>query len=241
MTRQSENWKTAALGLLMGVAILGGLAKPSHAAVEVITCPASQVTGQIVNHLPTDWWTTPVRNSLQSVRVANSGGNTYLICDYGSAGFIQREAPAGANCRARGNRFRCETAVILPVPIPIPVPVPAPVPAPAPSATTANGSLGNGAGFDLDRGRSSGSTSDMAHYGALRMGMMNGATHTPIFATPPTRRECNRAAYGGGQFTASLGASWCVRTNEGNLSIVTITSLPTGDHGRLGFSYTTWR
>lgn len=235
MTRHIENWKTAALGLLIGIATLGGLAKPSHAAVEVITCPVGQVTGQIVNPMPTDWWTTPVRNRLQSVRVANSGGNTYLICDYGAAGFIQREAPAGANCRAVGNRFRCNTLVVVPIPIPIPVPTPTPTPIPAPSSGSMT--MSSGQGVDLDANNPGRNTSDLTLSGATNVVTLNGAQRAGGFSSAPSRAQCRGASYGAGAFNATVGTHWCIVTSDGRYARISVTNFSSGRVDQLEFDY----
>lgn len=235
MTRQLENWKTIALGLLIGIASLGGFAKPSHAAVEVITCPAGRVTGQIVNHLPSGWWTTPIDNRLQSVRVANSGGSTYLICDYGAAGFVQREAPAGANCRAVGNRFRCNTLVVVPIPIPIPVPTPTPGPVPAPSSGSIT--LRTGLGADLDANDTANNTLDLVLSGATNVVTMNGAQRTGTYSSPPSRAQCRSASYASGAFNATVGSHWCIVTSDGRYARISITNFSSGRVDQLDFDY----
>jgi len=111
MTRQTikQTILHAALGLgiLAGAQIAG--APAAEAAVQRIDCPVSQIRREVTTSLPSGWWNTPIVNALQDVRVITLGGRTALQCRYGAAGSIQRYAPRGATCTARGNHFVCQT------------------------------------------------------------------------------------------------------------------------------------
>lgn len=234
-----ENTKVLAQAGLIAVAALLGMARPGAAAVEIITCPAPQVRGEIVNGLPAGWWTTPVVSHLNSVRIGHSGGTTYLICDYGPSGFVQREAPAGATCTVAGNRFRCVTPVVLPTPIPIPVPVPTPVPTP-PGPMAGTITLRTGHGADLDANSPGASTSDLTLSGATNMVPLNGAGRSASFPTVPSHAQCASVGYTSNAFNATPGTHWCIRTSEGRYARISVTNYVSGRVDQLTFDYRVW-
>ncbi|MET0183547.1 MAG: hypothetical protein ABW199_11740, partial [Caulobacterales bacterium] len=95
---------------------LACFAAPAFA--DPIECPLSQVRREITTPTPSGWWNTPIVNSLTETRVQTIGGSPALMCIYGPAGSIQRNAPEGQNCTARTGGFDCVSR-IRPLPYPL--------------------------------------------------------------------------------------------------------------------------
>jgi len=93
------------------IKILAGLVLASSAgpalAEQRINCPQQQAKRMITDRLPSGWWTTPVVDGLSQTKIMNVGGQPTLMCVYGNAGSIQREAPSGKSCRAVTGGFVC--------------------------------------------------------------------------------------------------------------------------------------
>ncbi|MEO8529588.1 MAG: hypothetical protein ABI459_00035 [Deltaproteobacteria bacterium] len=96
--------------LLVAAALMIAGTGPAHAATETINCPLTQAKREVTTAIPSDWWNTPIVNNLSGTEVAVIGGQTALICRYGSSGSVQRYAPDGGDCVASGSGFSCETA-----------------------------------------------------------------------------------------------------------------------------------
>jgi hypothetical protein len=83
---------------------------PVHA--ESVSCPLTTADRRISNPLPPEWRPIPFAERLTGTRVTASGVLQTLICEYGEAGQIQREAPADTRCTARVYGFDCVGTVI---------------------------------------------------------------------------------------------------------------------------------
>lgn len=93
-------------GLLAGLAL--SIAAGPALAEQRINCPQQQAKRMITNNLPSGWWTTPVVDRVTETKTMNIGGKLALVCVYGNAGSIQRNAPNGKNCRAVSGGFVCQ-------------------------------------------------------------------------------------------------------------------------------------
>jgi len=102
------NAALAATLTLVGFGAVDTLTSKAEAA-ENINCPISQARRVITTSLPGGWWTTPIVNRLTNTKVSKIGGKPALICQYGSAGSVQRNAPNGQTCRARTGGFTCSS------------------------------------------------------------------------------------------------------------------------------------
>jgi len=86
--------------------LFAGLAGTA-AADSRIDCPLQQARRTITGNMANGWWTTPIVDRLSQTRIMNIGGKATLVCVYGNAGSVMREAPAGAQCRAVTGGFTC--------------------------------------------------------------------------------------------------------------------------------------
>jgi len=230
--------------------ILGGLLAAfaltllpiSSAAAETINCPLSQARRTITNDLPGGWWTTPIVNSLTGTRIQEIGGEPALICEYGPAGTIQRNAPDNHNCTARSGGFECTPRVIV-RPVPIPRPTPNPV-----THSTGPLSVPQSYTFDLDNGTVGAVGADI---------WFHAVTNTELYLEPRSGAQmavgdrtnrgfagcssesfsANRVALG----AVPVGSYVCVRTNEGRISQFRMNAISSGSPKTLTLGYTTWR
>jgi hypothetical protein len=209
------------------------------AAAESIECPLSQARRTITTDLPSGWWTTPIVNSLSETRVQTIGGNPALVCVYGPAGSIQRNAPDNHDCTARTGGFECTPRIrLLPIPIPLPT---TPAVHRGGSVLLAQTYL-----LDLDTGAVGGA-------GDL---WFQAATATEFYLTPRNgaqmavgdRSERGYAGCSAETFSTNRVAlsavpagSWvCMRTNEGRISQFRVNLIVPGSPRRLNIAYTTW-
>lgn len=93
------------IGLLAGLVLIASAG--TALAATRINCPQQQAKRMITDRLPSGWWTTPVVDRLSQTKIMNIGGQSTLVCVYGNAGSIQREAPKRKNCRAVSGGFTC--------------------------------------------------------------------------------------------------------------------------------------
>ena len=205
-----------------------------NAAAEDVDCPLAQARRTITNDLPSGWWTTPIVNSLTGTRIQNIGGEPALICEYGPAGTIQRNAPAGQSCRARTGGFTC-TARLTPAPRP---------------QTHSTGPLDvpQTYRFDLDEGRVGGAGADLWFRAETATSMfiepLNGAQIAIGDRTNRGFAGCSSAAYTTNRAPLSafpVGSYICVRTSEGRISQFRVNGVTDGSPRRLRLGYTTWR
>jgi len=91
------------------VAVGWTLPVAAASAETVIRCPLPQATRNVTERLPPNWWTTPVASRVTGTRIQQIGGRLALMCRYGEAGSIQRNAPHGQACTAIRGDFAAWT------------------------------------------------------------------------------------------------------------------------------------
>lgn len=219
----------------LGAVFLLFLFTAAPAGAETIACPLSQAQRTITNDLPSGWWTTPIANSLTETRVQEIGGEPALVCVYGPAGSVQRNAPANHTCTARTGGFECRRRGAF-------VPAPAPV-------THATGTLSVRQTyiFDLDTG-AVGSSGDI---------WFHAVTNTELYLEPRGGAQmavgdrsnrgfagCTAERFSTARVALSetpVGSYVCVRTNEGRISQFRVNAISAGSPKTLTLGYTTWR
>lgn len=223
----------------------------SAAADTRIDCPLPQVTRKITDNLPSGWWTTPVSNRLTETKVMSVGGKPTLLCLYGSSGSIQREAPAGRQCRAVTGGFTC-SGKTLQAPAPsvqiAPQQPVQPAPQQAGPVTFSTGALSVRQThlFDLDRGvLDQRPTADIWFQAKsaqeLFLTPRNGAAMSVSGARNRGKAGCAGGRYSGGSLPLAklpVGTYICVKTNEKRISEFRINGL---SKGTLSLGYTTWQ
>ncbi|KMW56661.1 Serine/threonine protein kinase [Candidatus Rhodobacter oscarellae] len=216
--------KTAAIATFATL-MLGPLA----AAAATIACPHTQIRREVTTALPSGWWNTPIVNSLKSTRVQNIGGKPALICDYGPAGTIQRYAPEGQSCTARGRGFTCASAG---------------------PRTHSTGPLDIPQTYlaDLDRGQVTQHGADIWFQAetASRLYLVprNGAKLGVGNRRNRGYAGCSGARYSNARVSLGdipVGSYVCVRTNEGRISQFRVNGLTGGSPKTLKLGYTTWQ
>lgn len=240
-------------GYLKGALLFGlaTVAMTTMAAADTrIACPLQQATRTITNNLPSGWWTTPVVNRLSETRVMNVGGKPTLLCIYGQSGSIQREAPAGRQCRSVTGGFMCSGAALkVPAPkVQIPQQPAQTAPQQAKPTTFSTGSLSVRQThlFDLDRGiMDNRSAADIWLEAKtakdLYLTPQNGAAISVSGSRNRGMSGCARARYSRGTLPLAklrVGTYVCVRTNEKRISEFRINGL---SKGTLSLGYTTWQ
>lgn len=223
--------------------VLGGVAaalalflSAPTAAAEAIECPLTQARRTITNDLPDGWWTTPIVSSLSDTRIQEIGGETALVCVYGSSGSVQRNAPPNQDCTARTGGFDCRRRLI---PLPLPRPTPS-------TYRTGPLSVPQTYVFDLDTG-AVGGQGDI---------WFEAVTHAELYLTPRGGARmavgdrsnrgyagCSSASYSTARVALSavpVGSYVCVRTNEGRISQFRVNAISAGSPKTLTLGYTTW-
>jgi len=188
---------------------------PTPAHAETYECPLSTARRNIVNTLPSGWYTTPVQNRLMATRVVNIGRQPTMSCDYGEVGSVMREVPAGQTCVARTGGFECASSS---------------GPTPMPTSETHRTGTFNVRGtydFDLDAGAEATRATSDFWYEVIRAGETyftprNGARLASFGAREPSYADCAAATLTNTRTrieTLGAGAAWlCVRTSEGRLA-----------------------
>lgn len=230
-------------GIVAGL-LFAGLAGTA-AAESRIDCPLQQARRTITGNMAKGWWTTPVVDRLSQTKIMNIGGKSTLVCVYGNAGSVMREAPAGQRCTAVTGGFKCSGGASPSVQIN--PQILQPVPQPSQPGTVAAGSLKVklSYSFDLDRG--------MISKGAAVDIWLEAKTRTDVYLTPRNgvslsvtgRRErgragCGKVRYSGGKVPLAklqTGYYVCVKTSEGRISEFRITGKSSG---ALSLTYKTW-
>jgi hypothetical protein len=224
--------------------LLGGLAAIfafcvfiDPVAAESFDCPLATARRAVTNSLPSGWYTTPVVSPLTETRMMNVGGQPHMVCQYGDAGAVVREAPADQVCVARSGGFECG---------------PASGPAPMPSSEThASGSFDvrGTYEFDLDSGGESRSPASDFWYEVERnnetyLNPRNGA-RLSVLTAEPSYADCTSAAYSSARtrIETMSGRSWiCVRTSEGRVGRFRIDGVSLLTSPRtMTVSFVTWR
>jgi hypothetical protein len=221
------------------------------ASAETVTCPLPNARREITTALPSGWWTTPIVNTLTETKIQNIGGKPALMCIYGPAGSIQRDAPANSNCTAQTGGFDCKVNLVI-----------------------KPGVLGHLGGlkvqpinpgtyksailnvrqtftFDLDEGveQGAGGAADLWFEAdtatLLYIVPRNGAT---MWTGDRSNRNYEGCAGADAHYTADrislsdlpVGSYVCVKTNGGRISQYRINALSAGSPKTLTIGFTTW-
>ncbi|MDH5559049.1 MAG: hypothetical protein OEZ03_17005 [Alphaproteobacteria bacterium] len=235
-------------GIVAGL-LFAGLAGTA-AADSRIDCPLQQARRTITGNMANGWWTTPVVDRLSQTKIMNIGGKATLVCVYGNAGSVMREAPGGQQCQAVTGGFKCSggkaPAPTVQINPQILKPVPQ-QPAPQQPGTVSAGSMKVRLSqtFDLDRG--------IIGKGAVAEIWLEAKTKTDVYLTPRNgvtlsvtggrergRAGCGKVRYSSGKVPLAklqTGYYICVKTNEGRISEFRITGK---SGGVLSLTYKTW-
>ncbi len=230
-------------GLLAGLVLVA--AAGSAAAETRINCPLQQARRTITDNLPSGWWTTPVVDRLSQTKIMNIGGKPTLMCIYGGAGSVQREAPAGQTCRAITGGFSCSGAKLqAPAPT-LQVPV-----QPAKPVTFSTGALSvrQTHVFDVDRGvMDQQSVADVWFQAKTAKDLFltprNGAAMSVSGSRNRGRAGCAKARYSKGAVPLAklpVGTYICVKTNERRIAEFRING-KAGNPVTLTLGYTSWK
>ncbi len=215
------------------------------ASAEPVECPLTQARRTITNDLPSGWWTTPIVNNLTETRVQDIGGQPALMCVYGPAGSVQRQAPANNRCTARTGGFDCTPNISI-APGTIRPGVIMPTPQAPHTLSTGPLSVPQTYLFDLDTG-AVGASGDV---------WFHAVTNTELYLEPSGgaqmavgdrsnrgRDGCAAAAYSTTRVALSavpVGSYVCVRTNQGRISQFRMNAISSGSPKTLSLGYTTW-
>lgn len=101
-----------AVALATGMTFCGG----NSAWAARVECPLARADRTISNTLPPEWRRVPYAQTLTRTRITESGVLQTLICEYGQAGAIEREAPAETRCTARTGGFDCLGPIVVAAP-----------------------------------------------------------------------------------------------------------------------------
>jgi hypothetical protein len=194
---------------------VAGSAVSAHANTTV-TCPLQTATRTIVNQLPAGWSAAQTASPVTNWRVDVVQGKQVLICEYGQAGSIQRQAPVGENCTKIPNRrFQC---------------VGLPPPPPPQAGVISEGQLviADNNTLDLDDGGSPDMRLRADNPFLRTLEPMNGAQFSPQGTAKPTYQTCVAAPYSPvpiPQAQLPIGVWLCVATSDGNVGRIRIAGI----------------
>jgi hypothetical protein len=77
-----------------------------------ISCPLITANRTLSDSLPAGWLVVPYSERVLATRVSTSGATQTLICDYGQAGLVQKNAPPDYVCAGRIGGFSCNLVVV---------------------------------------------------------------------------------------------------------------------------------
>lgn len=235
-------------GLLAGLLLAAGIG--TAAADTRIDCPLQQARRTITGNFPGGWWTTPIVDRLSQTKVMNIGGKPALMCIYGNAGSVQRNAPAGQSCRAVTGGFICsggQSAPSVQIEPKLQVPPPnAQQPAKAVTLSTGGLKVRLSQTFDLDRGvvgQSQGADIWLEARTAkdVYLSPRNGAAMSVSGGRNRGRDGCLKGRYSTGKVPLAklqVGTYICVKTSEKRISEFRINGKP---GSVLSLGYTTWK
>ncbi len=236
--------------LLGGIATLFAfvfisLSTVQTASAETINCPLPDAQRTITNTLPSGWWTTPIVNSLTETRIQDIGGTPALVCVYGAAGSVQRNAPDNHTCTARTGGFDCTPRVRL-TPIPLPIPIPRPGMTPAVHAQ-GGGVVRQTYMFDLDTGAETGAGADFWFRAVTATEMyiepQNGARLALGDRSERGFTGCSSASFSTARIPLAsipVGSFVCVRTSDDRISQFRMSAITPSSPRVLTINFTTW-
>lgn len=235
-------------GLLAGLVMLAA-AQPAFAETR-INCPLQKAKRTITDTLPNGWWTTPIVDRLSQTRVMKIAGKPALMCIYGNAGSIQRNAPANQSCRAVTGGFVCSGGAPAPtVQVQPKVQPTAPLQAKPVTYSTGRLSVPQTHTFDIDRGGVGKGAADDMWFQAktakdLYLTPRNGAKMSVSGKRNRGLAGCRTARYSAGATPLArlpVGTYICVRTNEGRIAEFRINGISGSGAKTLSLGYTTWK
>ncbi len=230
--------KMAMLAALLALG-LPWLANGAAAETRTFGCPSRAIETGIREAVPSPWFRVFRSGGLTRTWVEPiGGGRSRLVCDYGPAGRLTRIVLPPWRCRPAGlSGFTC-TAGRTPPP---------PPPPPAGPRVVASGTLTlpTSQAADLDRGRVTGRGADIRNLAPSYIRAVDGAMIADGFGrNPPGYEGCRRARYKQRAILPdsdrATGFHYCVRTNEGRISVLRLRSVSYGPGGQLVFDFTTW-
>jgi hypothetical protein len=231
----------------------------ASANAETINCPLTQARRTVTNELPTGWWTTPIVNSLTETKIQNIGGKPALMCVYGPAGSVQRDAPENANCIAKAKGFECNTKRVVMPPVVVgdagkalgkaPLDVNAAAKPVVTTGKTGSMSVPQTYQFDLDTGAvgSSGGADlwfEAETASLLYLTPQNGARMWVGDRSNRGREGCAAGThYNASRVSLSdlpVGSYVCVRTSAGKVSQFRVNAISGGSPKTLTIGFTTF-
>ena len=242
------------MGLIIRTGLLAGLAMfiaalPAFAETRV-KCPLQKAKRTITDNLPNGWWTTPIVDRLSQTKVMNIAGKPALLCVYGKAGSIQRNAPANQKCRAVTGGFVCSGRAAAPtVQVQPKVQPTAPLQAKPVTFSTGRLTVPQTYTFDIDRGGVGKGAADDLWFQAktakdLFLTPRNGAAMSVSGKRNRGMAGCRTARYTASAMPMAklpVGTYICVRTNEGRIAEFRINGLSGSGAKTLSLGYTTWK
>lgn len=225
--------------MLLGTMVVAALAVTGSAfsahADSTITCPLQTATRTVINTLPPGWAATQSVSQVTNWKVDFANGKQVLICEYGAAGSITRQAPLAENCTKIPNRrFQC---------------VGLPPPPPPQAGVISDGQivLADNGTADLDDGGQPDIRLRADNPFLRLLEPMNGSEFSAQGTHKPTFQECVAAPYSASpilQTQLPVGVWLCVTTSDGNIGRLRVS----GINGIVGlplpmtifFDHTTW-
>ena len=223
-------WLSAlVMGAFGASALLVGQA---NAAAVHIDCPVAEARREIVDPLPAEWWTTPLVNGLSETEIMNIGGQTALVCRYGSSGSVQSYAPEGMECSAVAGGFNCASGGVI---------------APPSTFSTDLIVLQQTYLADFDRNASSNDQADIWFQAEtadlLYFVPRNGAKIAVGNRSNRGYDGCAAASFTPERVSLSdmpVGSYICMKTNEGRVSQFRVNDVTPGSPKTVTLGYTTW-
>jgi hypothetical protein len=217
-----------------------------------ISCPLTTANRTLSDSLPAGWLVVPYSERVLATRVASSGATQTLICDYGQAGLVQKNAPPDYVCTGRIGGFTCNLVVVSAGTTP--------TVRPGGPIIHRSGSVsvraGNEIDFDTGAVAKGSAQSDLTfsydpthrwtldtlattaywrHNLPTRLGKSGCAAEVGIVGS---RYRTDHYSIG----PPDVGNSACLITNQGRLAEFTVTGFTTTDTGVpiIQFTFTTW-
>lgn len=216
-----------------------------------INCPLTTANRTLSDSLPAGWLVVPYSERVLATRVTNSGATQTLICDYGQAGLVQKNAPSDYVCTGRIGGFSCNLVVVSAGSTP--------TVRPGGPIIHRSGSVSVRARYEIDFDTGTVATgsaqSDLAfHYDPTHRWTLDTRGNAYWRHNRSTRLGKSGCAaeigIAGSRYRTDyysvgppdVGNSACVITNQGRLAEFTVTGFSTTDTGvpSIQFTFTTW-